>query len=143
MEKFKGKKTTWEGLWRHGKSWSSANFNLTKLKNFKGNFHITVTRNKAAGYDEDEDYNEPEYHRPEFLFSISGTENDTGRELEIEDDPTEKIERLSEILHEANYCPTMLSSESRARADSLYEEAKAIIEELTGAKWYFEVITWG
>ena len=143
MEKFKGKKTKWEGLWRHNNCWTSASFNLTKLKNFKGNFQIVVTRNKAAGYDEDDDFNAPEYFKPEFVFTINGSENDTGNELEIEDDPMEKIEKLAEILREANHCPMMLPSESQARADSLLGQATSIIEELTGEKWYFEFLTWG
>lgn len=142
MENYKGKKSKWEGLWRHSNCWTSSSFNLTKLKNYKGNFQIVITRNKAAGYDEDDDYNEPEYHKPEFLFAINGTENDSGRELEIEDDPAEKIQRLSEILRNANYCPMMLPSESQERAASLYEEAVSIIEDLTGAKWYFERLTY-
>ena len=144
MDVFDGKQTSWEGIWWHPENqyYSSAAFNLAKIKEFKGNVRLYIKKNRY--------FNNGENGRPNYHFCIRSTESPSFNTLEIEEDPSYEfkdkiglIEELRSVMEQGNNNADRmcLPSESQAVAAELQARAIAIIEELTGSEWNFSFLS--
>ena len=130
-----GKVSEWEGLWYHADShcYTSASFNLSEIKQFKGNIRFRVVKNRF--------FNGGENGRPNYAFRIESVDSEDAETIDFNDT---QMERLREIMREghSNAYQAMLPSQSASRAERLMSEAIEIIEEMTGEKWDFSYITY-
>lgn len=82
LETFEGKMTNWEGLWWHPEynGYSSASFNLSQLKKFKGVIRIYVRKNK---------FFERGTSRPNYHFCIKASNSNSADDLKVKDEISE------------------------------------------------------
>ena len=141
LEVITGKQTEWGGLWWHpeNNSFSSAAISLKQLRQFKGNVRLVLKKNHF--------FNGGVNNRPNYVFQLRDAASINAHELDVEDiEETieEKVQRLAEVLHEANINADLgqIPSISQDRAAELFEEARQILYELTGARWEVTYTTW-
>lgn len=81
LETFESKQTSWSGLWWHKEynGFSSAAFNLSVLKKFKGTVRLYVRKNKY--------YNGGENGRPNYVFCLKDANSNTLTQFDVEDEP--------------------------------------------------------
>ena len=87
LEPIKSKMTDWQGLWYHPELhyYTSAVFDLSELRKYKGKVRIRVVKNKF--------YNKGKNGRPYYVFTIADASSENALELQITDhDFEEKCE---------------------------------------------------
>lgn len=125
--------TKWNGLWAQERPGFYAG-QVIKKKDIPAYTRIVLRYNK---------FYEKDGKRPRFVYCFADSKGYEERciPVEYEGSTQEKIDELTSLLIEANYCPMMLPSESQARAQSMMKRAIELVEEITGAEWRFEYLT--
>ena len=126
--------TKWEGLWEQDRKGLYAG-QVIKKKEIPPYTRIVIRKNK---------FYEKGCNRPSFVYCFADSDGFKEKciSLEYKESIQEKVNELTDLLIEANYCPMMLPSESQARAQSMMNRAIELVEEITGEEWRFEYLTW-